>query len=95
MQTKAILKQIGFEEADEATFKWDFGNGKLTAIDGLSFRHGHAMLLSGFTVTRDEACEIDTAVPLSVSRSNRGLRGLRMPAVIVLQPNPLPGSPTA
>lgn len=73
METLAILREIGFTEIEETTFKWDFGNGKLTAMDCLGLRSGHAVYLSGFVITPRTTTEIDYALPLSVELFEQGL----------------------
>ena len=76
MRTLNILREIGFTEIDETTFKWDFGNGALTASDCLGLRSGHAVYLSGFVITPRTATEIDYALPLSVESFEQGLAWL-------------------
>jgi hypothetical protein len=73
MKTLTILREIGFTEIDETTFKWDFGNGELRAMDCLGLRSGHAVYLSGFVITPRTATEIDCALPLSVESFEQGL----------------------
>ena len=33
MKMLAVLREIGFTEVTEITFRWDFGNGELTDMD--------------------------------------------------------------
>src|SRR5688572_22133395 len=76
METKAVLKALGFRQADCAGgpgYVYDFGNLRLEALETLSRRFQPAYLLSGVLKERRAIGIVEFDMPLKVDSFEQGV----------------------